>query len=379
MPKVSELNAVSNVSTDDLLLVVNDPNGAPSTNKITIQNFANTMTGMLRYASNSIPGVIKVSDNFSVNATGYLTLTGTETIPSVGKSEGYLLTWDQATDAIKWQAFSGVYPYNVVNSTNVYNVLEHDGIIFCDPNAVSSDITVILPDAASTPPAVVGKTYTIKNINPGNGYKVVVTTFSGDEYGSNYVENPLTGSFVVSYNIVNKGDGQDWIFDGSAWRHLGSQTSLPNFSAEANTFTEIALQNRSSGNNASGDVVVYSDAGDPVTGDGPYVDMGINSSQYSNTEYSVGGPNDSYLYSSGGDLTIGTADPNTSLILHAEGTTNTNIRLTINSTATTVKNRKITLNDLDGPYASDSAAESAGIPVKGLYYDNSGNVKVRLT
>ena len=42
--KVSELTAITNLSGDDLLLVVNDPSGTPSSNKITITNlFANVV------------------------------------------------------------------------------------------------------------------------------------------------------------------------------------------------------------------------------------------------------------------------------------------------------------------------------------------------
>jgi len=43
MPKISELNPITSISLDDLVPVVNDPNGAPSTNKITFSNFANSV------------------------------------------------------------------------------------------------------------------------------------------------------------------------------------------------------------------------------------------------------------------------------------------------------------------------------------------------
>ena len=47
MPKISELNPITNMSPDNLLMVVNDPNGAPSTNKITFKNFANSVSSYL--------------------------------------------------------------------------------------------------------------------------------------------------------------------------------------------------------------------------------------------------------------------------------------------------------------------------------------------
>lgn len=72
MPKISELNPISSVTSDDFVLVVNDPGGAPSTNKITVLNFANTVAQFITYASNVTSGTIKVGDNLSVNATGFL-------------------------------------------------------------------------------------------------------------------------------------------------------------------------------------------------------------------------------------------------------------------------------------------------------------------
>jgi hypothetical protein len=43
MPKISELNPLSSLSNDDLVPVVNDPNGSPSNNKVTFNNFANSV------------------------------------------------------------------------------------------------------------------------------------------------------------------------------------------------------------------------------------------------------------------------------------------------------------------------------------------------
>lgn len=379
MPKISELVAVSNVSSDDLLLVVNDPGGAPSTNKITVQNFTNHVVGMTRYANTTSAGVVKVGSGLEANSTGFISLTPDQFLPQANREEGYVLTWDQVTSSAIWQTFSGVYDFTVVNTSNTYNVAEHDGIIFADPNAVGKDIYVVLPDGGSNPPAVVGKTYTIKNVNPGDGYVVRVISYSGKTSNVSNIENPENGILVVSYDITKNGDAQQWVFDGFVWKHLGSQTNIPFFSAEANTYTQIVLQNRSSGNNASGDIVVYNDAGTPNEGTGPFVDLGINSSQYSNTIYSIGGPNDSYLFNDGGNFAIGTGYLTGNLIFHAGGTTSDTKKVVINSTTISLKNRVITLDDLDGPYASDAAANSAGIPIKGLYYDSSGNVKVRLT
>jgi len=62
--KVTELSAITNLSGDDLLLVVNDPNGTPTSNKVTVSNlFANV-----------VPNVVHKG---TVTNTGNTTFTGT--------------------------------------------------------------------------------------------------------------------------------------------------------------------------------------------------------------------------------------------------------------------------------------------------------------
>ena len=62
--KVSELSAITNLSGDDLLLVVNDPSGTPTSNKVTVSNlFANV-----------VPNVVHKG---TVTARGNTTFSGT--------------------------------------------------------------------------------------------------------------------------------------------------------------------------------------------------------------------------------------------------------------------------------------------------------------
>lgn len=335
MPKISELNAITSVANTDLLMVVHDPGGSPSTNKVTLTNFATSVTGTLSYANSTVRGTIKVGDGLTIS-NGVLSANTLSILPSSNTNEGYLLSWDDQVNSAIWSAFSGVQDYTLVNSSNTYLAEKHDYIVFADPNNISQDIRIILPDSASSPAAISGKSYFIKNINDGGQYKVKVTTFSGNAYGSNYIENPVTGTFVSTYDLIGKGAGDEWIFDGSVWRHINTQRAVPVFYTSVDTYAQVAVKNASASNNASTDVVMYNDIGD-IDGDaGPYIDIGINSSNYSNSSYSIGGPNDSYVYNKGGDLTIGTANTGTSLILHAGGTTNVDSKMVINSTAVSV-------------------------------------------
>ena len=58
MPKISELNTLTGLTNDDLLVVVNDPGGSPSTNKITFSNFSNSI-----FSNASSRTILPVSGN----------------------------------------------------------------------------------------------------------------------------------------------------------------------------------------------------------------------------------------------------------------------------------------------------------------------------
>jgi len=69
----------------------------------------------------------------------------------------------------------------------------------------------------------------------------------------------------------------------------------------SDTYSQINVKNENSGSDASTDIVATADNGDELI---RYVDLGINSSNYSGS--GVGYPNDAYLYNVGNDLYIGT-------------------------------------------------------------------------
>ena len=85
----------------------------------------------------------------------------------------------------------------------------------------------------------------------------------------------------------------------------------------ANTYNQVLHQNHSDGSNASTDFVGINDKG---TDGENYFDLGINSSNYSDPDYTIGGPNDGYLYVNGGNLTIGTDTFGNTIIFHVGGT-----------------------------------------------------------
>lgn len=347
MPKISELNAITDLLNTDLIAVAHDVNGLPSTRKITIADFANvisySVTNNYSYANTTASGVIKVGSNLTVNATGYLNAPQS-VLPTSNTNEGYLLTWDDAVGAAVWQAFAGVNDYTLINSSNTHTAAKHENVIFVDPNNISQDITIILPDGTSEFVPEEGKTYTVKNLDPGAGYKVIVTTQSGVDNGSNYIENPVTGTLDVTIDLLQKGSGDTWLYNGSVWRHIASQRAVPIFYTSLDTFAQVVYKNASSSNNASSDMVGYNDQGDENAGVGPFVDMGINSSTYTDTTFgNVWGPNDAYLYNYGGNLIIG-PQTNHSIKMLAGNTNTEDVKLTVNSTAVYVNSTMVLVN-----------------------------------
>lgn len=93
------------------------------------------------------------------------------------------------------------------------------------------------------------------------------------------------------------------------------------------TYLQLNVQNRSAGNTASSDVVATADNGDE---NGTYIDMGINSSAYSNSLIPIiNGPGQPYLFSTASDFVIGDGSPGFDMSLFSGGYALTNERLRI--------------------------------------------------
>ncbi len=83
-----------------------------------------------------------------------------------------------------------------------------------------------------------------------------------------------------------------------------------------NNYLQLNIQNLSNGVNASSDIVATADNGNESDN---FIDFGINSS--GNTQAIMGGPDDAYLYTTGNNLLIGTADAGKSVVFMTGGTT----------------------------------------------------------
>ena len=103
-------------------------------------------------------------------------------------------------------------------------------------------------------------------------------------------------------------------------------TILPNVplavTKDIDDYVQVTFQNKSDDASASMDIVITADNGTDET---HYLDMGVNSSQYSDAEVPIFKANDGYLYSADDDLDVGTGGVGKKVVLFAGGYEATNI------------------------------------------------------
>lgn len=79
--KLTALSAITSVTVDDLLYVVDDPLGSPASHKITFDNFQLSLTkvGKLTVTQPATGSTITIADGFTLNVPANATVSGTNT------------------------------------------------------------------------------------------------------------------------------------------------------------------------------------------------------------------------------------------------------------------------------------------------------------
>jgi hypothetical protein len=133
---------------------------------------------------------------------------------------------------------------------------------------------------------------------------------------------------------------------------------------DTDTYYQVVVQNHNQGANTSADLVAVANNGD----DGNfYIDMGINSNVYNNSDYAVTGANDGYLYVNGGNLIIGTQTPAKIINFITGGTNSTSrIRGTVSDAGLSMVGN-VTANNV----ISNSIATTNGISATGNITGNN--------
>lgn len=132
-----------------------------------------------------------------------------------------------------------------------------------------------------------------------------------------------SGRMAIGSNAFNTTNPEKLLIDA------GNTTSynLMTGKGSIDNYLQINVQNRSATGNASSDIVATADNGDE---NGRYIDMGINSSAFTNNTYPmIGGANNAYLYATGNDFIIGNATAGRPLRFFTGGYALANERLRI--------------------------------------------------
>lgn len=248
----------------------------------------------------------------------------------------------------------------------------------------TSNATLTLPDAST----ITGRSYWIKNGSSNSSVLTIATTSSQTIDGNatwvlntqnkavNVVSNGTSWA-VSSESTPGSGAGSSWIYGGNSVPSIQSLGTSNNFAlpfitnntekmrisptgnvgigtssfngsnpekflVDAGTtssfnvisgkgtidnYLQLNIQNNSSGNSASSDVVATANNGNENIN---YIDMGINSSTYNNTSIPIlTGANNAYLYTTGNDFILGNASNGRYMSFFTGGTATTNERMRI--------------------------------------------------
>jgi hypothetical protein len=143
------------------------------------------------------------------------------------------------------------------------------------------------------------------------------------------------------------------IYQGTAFDGIVYNDTPIRIDNDVDSYAQVIFKNHNTGSNASTDIILLNDQG---TDEVNYIDMGINSSNFVSSQYSIATTGSGYLYTSNTDLFIGTDGPNTKLVLYAGGSTASNAAVTIDQTALTF-NRKVVVS-VDQPSEMEFLSEN---------------------
>jgi hypothetical protein len=136
--------------------------------------------------------------------------------------------------------------------------------------------------------------------------------------------SPADAAFDGTYEIATVPTLNTFTFSRtsgniSSQATVGTVSAIPGFtnpvlfaSNDVDEYTQIAFRNANAGSNASTDIILYPDNGTDFSG---YIDMGITSSDFSDPEFTITGPNDGYIFmtapagtTGAGNLVLATGD-----------------------------------------------------------------------
>jgi len=262
--------------------------------------------------------------NVAIDATGVQNVVGTsnQVIVTDSGSKNLTLSLPQSINTNSSVQFGNITVGNLVvtGSQTAANTL------------TLNDKTFTLANNSTSNTQIDGGGMILGNVLDGSYYRTFLYDLNNNRWdtdGAGLATLELTAGNVYMQTLWANNSGH---FGGAFTGNL-YPGAVVQADSDVNSYSQILNQNHSSGTNASTDFVATNDIG---TDDVNYIDMGINSSTYSNPAFSISGANDGYLFINGGNLAIGTQSAGKNILFHTGNTTSDALRATITDSGLSV-------------------------------------------
>jgi len=293
-------------------------------------NLPNVNTiGNLIAANIAIANIGTLYSNSNIYATGNLTTSGFVTgngyylsglsgitPSSYGNTNvaAYLTTYSGNLTAGNINLTSNVYATNIVSNT--LTTLSGSGAnLTIDPDGIA-DLVISAATEVYILSAAASNSYTNGALVTLGGVGVTGNiNASGNVNAANLTATSnikVTGGNVYAGNLLSQYD----IIVGPPGT-VPTANLTAQFVDNSNYYTQINIQNIGNGSSTSADVVATANDGSDTAN---YIDMGINSNNYSDPSFTIGTAHDGYLYVNGGNISLGTQTSGKAIVFHTDGT-----------------------------------------------------------
>lgn len=263
--------------------------------------------------------------------------------------------WNQGGNALTSEKTLGLtsnYALPFITNNTERMRISSSGYLGIGHNAPSSIFDIVDP---STAVPTVLRIRTSRPLNPATVDRVNTLEFNESASAGNYgfsldhYDGSGVGKQTFRITHLNAGAREDMLtfteqlnvgvgsaptFDATYPEKFlvaaGTTTSVNAIKATGsiNNYFQLNIQNTSTGNTASSDIVATANDG---TETNYFVDLGMNGSGYNAASFTIADAHDGYLYSLGDDFAIGNAATGRDLKFFTNGTLAANERMRINS------------------------------------------------
>jgi hypothetical protein len=300
--------------------------------------------------TNTVTSITAATGIATTAATGNITITNTGVITAQGTANQIAVNGSYANTA------SGnivlTLPQDISASSNpTFNNITAGNITVLG-NLTYSNVDTLdsyrlyLANTSTNYSQINGGGIILGNVANGNYWRSILYDQGADAWSvqGNYgAGNLIAGNVYSQASNVASQVIRNALHIGQAAEILDYSNALVQADTDTLGYAQIVFQNHGNAGNASTDYVAVNNIGNDTQN---YIDFGINSSTYANTDYAVTGANDGYLYINGGNLAIGTQSP-ANVINFFTGGTNaaTNIRAVLSDTDLAMKNANVLVQD----------------------------------